>query len=201
VAKADLYPSFNLSGSIGTRTVGVTGAGGALSSLLGLFNPGTLIYSIGLGIFWPIFNYPKILNNVRAEDARFQQALFNYANTVYKAAQEVEDGISGFLREEEAAAFSANAVVAARDAVQLALVQYREGAVDYTRVLDTQRALLSSENTLADARSLVATNLVALYKALGGGWEARKGQPMMSDETREEMKRRTNWGNKLSTYR
>ena len=196
VAKADLFPSINLLGALGTRTVSTSTSGAAsiLSGLLGIFNPGTLIYSIGLSIFWPVLNYPKILNNVRVEDARFQQALFNYENTVFKAAQEVEDGLTGFLHQQEAAVFEQNAVTAAQDAVKLALVQYREGAVDYTRVLDTQRALLLSQNDLARARSSVVTNLVALYKALGGGWELREGRPVVTDATRVEMQKRTNWG-------
>jgi NodT family efflux transporter outer membrane factor (OMF) lipoprotein len=198
VAKAELFPSFNLLGSIGTRTVVASGAPASISNLVGLFNPGTLIYSVGASIFWPVLNYPKILNNVRVEDARFQESLFNYENTVYKAAQEVEDGITGFLHQQEAAVFEQNAVAAAEDAVKLALVQYREGSADYTRVLDTQRALLQSQNDLARVRSSVVTNLVALYKALGGGWESRAGQPVVTDATRVEMQKRTNWGSYFS---
>jgi NodT family efflux transporter outer membrane factor (OMF) lipoprotein len=198
VAKADLFPSFVLNGAIGTRTVGISGAPSTVSQVVGLFNPGTLIYSIAASIFWPILNYPKILNNVRVEDARFQQSLFNYVNTVYRASQEVEDGIVGFLKEQEATLSAANAVTAARDGVQLALVQYREGAVDYTRVLDTQRALLDSQNNLARVQSAVVTNLVSLYKALGGGWEWHQGQSVVTDNTREQMQKRTNWGDFFS---
>jgi outer membrane protein TolC len=199
VAKADLYPSFVLLGSIGTRTVKTTGAPtGGVSQILGLFGFGSLLYSIGANLFWPLLNYPKILNSVRVEDARFQQSLINYQNTVLKAAQEVEDGITGYLKEQETAVFAQNAVTAAQDAVKLALVQYREGAVDYTRVLDTQRALLQSQNTLARTRSAVATNLVALYKALGGGWELRQGQPVVTNGTQSEMQKRTNWGSYFS---
>jgi NodT family efflux transporter outer membrane factor (OMF) lipoprotein len=194
VAKADLFPAFNLLGAIGTRTVGVSGAPASLSGLVGLFNPGTLLYSIGASIFWPILNYPKILNNVRVEDARFQQALFNYQQIVIKAAQEVQDGISGFVHEQEATAFSQKAVAAAADAVKLAMVQYREGAVDFTRVLDSQRALVQSQNEVARTQSTTVTNLVALYKALGGGWELSEGRPVVTDATRAEMQKRTNWG-------
>ncbi len=194
VAKAELYPSLILFGSVGTRTVNTSGAPSGLSSILGLFNPGSLLYSLGASLFWPILSYPKILNNVRVEDARFQQSIFNYQNLVFRAAQEVEDGMAGFLREQEAVAFAQNAVAAAQDSVNLALVQYREGAVDYQRVLDTQRSLLQSQNNLARARSLVVINLVALYKALGGGWQLRQGQPVVNDATRDEMQKRTNWG-------
>jgi NodT family efflux transporter outer membrane factor (OMF) lipoprotein len=198
MAKADLFPSFTLAGSIGTRTVGVDGAPSGLSSLVGLFNPGTLLYSLAASVFWPILNYPKILNNVRVEDARFQEALIQYQQKVLHAAQEVEDNIAGFLREQEAAAFAQNALEAARQSVQLAVTQYREGAVDYTRVLDAQRSLLSSANEVARTRSQVVTNLVALYKALGGGWELREGQPVITEATRIEMQKRTNWGRYFS---
>jgi outer membrane protein TolC len=124
--------------------------------------------------------------------------LFDYQNTVLKAAQEVEDEITGFLREQEAAAFSQSAVNAARTSVKIALVRYREGAVDYQRVLDSERSLLQSQNNLARTRSAAATNLVALYKALGGGWELRQGLPVVADSTRIEMEKRTNWGKILS---
>jgi NodT family efflux transporter outer membrane factor (OMF) lipoprotein len=198
IAKADLFPNLSLAGVIGTRTVGTTGAPSTVGSLLGIFNPGTLIWSIGASIFLPLLNYPRILNNVRVEDARFQQTIFAYQNTVLKAAQEVEDGITGFLHEQEAAVFAQNAVAAAADSVKLSVTQYREGAVDFQRVLDAQRSLLTSQDSLARTRSAVATNLVALYKALGGGWEVRAGQPVVTDATRDEMQRRTNWGNYFS---
>jgi NodT family efflux transporter outer membrane factor (OMF) lipoprotein len=192
VAKAELYPKLVLFGSVGTQTVSTSGAPSTVGTLLGLFPLGSLIWQAGASLFWPLLNYPRILNNVRVEDARYQEALIHYQDTVLHAAQEVEDGIAGYLRQEEAVVFAENAVVAAASAVKLALVQYREGAVDYTRVLDSQRSLLDSQNKLAQARSLVATSLVALYKALGGGWELRPA--VIPDATRSEMKKRTNWG-------
>jgi hypothetical protein len=85
--------------------------------------------------------------------------------------------------------------------VEQALVQYREGATDYQRVLDAQRSLLEQQNSLAQTASSVATNLVALYKALGGGWEARQGQPFVPVETQQQMKQRTYWGEVLSQPR
>ncbi len=188
MAEAELYPSFVLQGSIASHTsVGTANAAP-------LFAPGTLAASTGANLFWPILNYPRLLENVRVEDARFQQALVVYVETVLRAAQEVEDGMVGFLRQQEAVGFEEDAVIAAESAVQLALVQYREGAVDYQRVLDTQRVLLASQNSLIDSRAETATNLISLYKALGGGWETRRGGPFVDEETREEMEERTNWG-------
>jgi len=194
-AKADLYPRFVLFGSIGTQTTSAAGGGSTLGDL---FGPGSLTYRAGGSLFWPILNYPRIMNNVRIEDARFQQSLIEYVTIVLRAAQEVEDGITGFLRAQDAVAFEEKATAAAEQAVKLALVQYREGAVDYQRVLDSQRVLVESQNRLANTRSAAATNLIALYKALGGGWEVRQGLPVIWERTRREMQKRTYWGGFLS---
>jgi outer membrane protein TolC len=94
--------------------------------------------------------------------------------------------------------FVQGAVQAAQRSAHLALVEYREGATDYQRVLDAQRSLLAQENSLAQTRSSVTTSLIALYKALGGGWETRQGQPLVPATTQAEMKRRTNWGDLLN---
>src|SRR5262249_13806033 len=160
--------------------------------------PGTLFYNAGPNIFWPILNYGRITNNVRAEDAKFQESLVDYQNTVLRAQQEVEDAAAGFLRSQESVVFEQNAVTAAQQAVKLAFIQYREGAVDYQRVVDAERALFLEQNNLARLRSSVVTNLIALYKALGGGWELRQGEPAIPKSTQDEMRDRTNWGDFFS---
>jgi len=198
VAVADLYPSFTLVGSIGTQTTSGAGRLSNSASLSNLFGAGSLFYGFGPRIFWPLFNYGRIKNNIRIQDARFQQALVSYRYTVIKAAQEVEDGLTGFLRAQEAVALQETAAQKAQRSVDLSIIQYREGAVDYQRVLDAQRSLLQEQNTLAQAQSSVATNWISLYKALGGGWELRQGQPVVPDSTRIEMQRRTNWGDYFS---
>jgi outer membrane protein TolC len=110
----------------------------------------------------------------------------------------VEDALSGFLNAQEATVFSEGSVKAAQRSVEISLVQYKEGAVDYQRVLDAQRSLLQEQNSLAQTRSSIATNLIALYKALGGGWEVRQGQAIIPQSVQDEMKDRTNWGDLLS---
>jgi len=197
IAKADLYPSFSLLGEIGFES---SSQGGALSNHAGihnLFDSGSLFYSFGPGFRWPIFNYGRIENNVRVQDARFQQLLVNYQDTVLRAAQEVEDALIGFLKDQEALVFDQNSVNAAQRSVEIAMTQYREGAVDYQRVIDTERTLLLVESSLAQTRSSVATNLIALYKTLGGGWELRQGQPIVAEGTQAEMQKRTDWGRLL----
>jgi NodT family efflux transporter outer membrane factor (OMF) lipoprotein len=192
IAKAELYPSFSLLGSIGLRAFN-KGPGSH-----NLFTSDAITYTAGPTFSWPFLNYGRLANSVRVQDARFQQALVAYRDTVLKAAQEVEDALVGFTNAAQAVVFEEKAVTAAKRSVELSLVQYREGATDYQRVLDAQRSLLQEQNTLAQTSSGVATSLVALYKALGGGWELREGQPVVPVETQAEMKQRTWWGEVLS---
>jgi NodT family efflux transporter outer membrane factor (OMF) lipoprotein len=195
VAKADLYPSFSILGSVGLQA---SAPGGASANL---FSGHSLYYSVGPRIVWPFFNYGRLTNAVRVEDARFQQLLVGYRNVVLSAAQEVEDALVGFLKNQEAATFVHEAVESGRRSAQLAMVEYQEGATDYQRVLDAQRSLLVQENTLAQTHSAVTTSLISLYKALGGGWESREGQPIVPQQTQSEMKTRTNWGGLLNEPR
>jgi NodT family efflux transporter outer membrane factor (OMF) lipoprotein len=195
VAKAELYPSFSLVGTIG---LSASNSGGNARNL---FSTDSLFYSVGPQVSWPIFNYGRIKNRVRIQDARFQQTLINYHDTVLRAAQEVEDALVGFVSAQDAAVFEERSVTAAERSNQLALIQYREGAVDYQRVLDAQRLLLQQQNSLAQTRSSIAVNLIALYKALGGGWELRQGQPFVPEHLQKEMKDRTDWGDLLSEPR
>lgn len=187
VAEADLYPRFFLLGDIGVQA----------SDAARLFAPGSLFYTAGPGFRWSILNYGRITNNVRAQDARFQQALVNYENTVLKAAQEVEDALIGFLKAQESAVASQRSVDAAQRSVELSIIQYREGAENFQRVIDSQTKLLTEMNRLAETRSLIATNLIAVYKALGGGWEVGEGKPIVSDALQAQMASRTDWGNLL----
>ncbi|HVJ16921.1 MAG TPA: efflux transporter outer membrane subunit [Polyangiaceae bacterium] len=188
IAKAELYPSFSLFGTVGLRA---SNSGGDARNL---FSSDSLYYAVGPQLNWPFLNYGRLKNNVRVQDARFQQLLVNYRNTVLQAAQEVEDALSGFVNAHESSMFNERSVQAARRASELAMIEYQEGAVDYQRVLDAQRFLLQQENNLARARSSIAINLVAVYKALGGGWELRQGQPIVPERIQQEMKERTDWG-------
>lgn len=197
IAKADLFPSFSLLGKLGYQTSSQGGAASGKANFGDLFDSSSFFYSFGPQLNWPILNYGRLKNNVRIQDARFQELLVNYRNTVLTATQEVEDSLTGFLKAQETSAREQKAVTSALRSVEIALTQYKEGAVDYQRVLDTQRVLLQQQNNLAQARSTIATNLIALYKALGGGWELRQGEPILAESTLAEMKKRTDWGNLL----
>jgi NodT family efflux transporter outer membrane factor (OMF) lipoprotein len=200
IAKTDLYPQFTLFGSVGLATSSgtATKAGGADGSDLGdLFESDSLTWSTGAGLSWDIFNYGRIKNRVRVEDARFQQLVVNYEDTVLRAFQEIEDAMAAFLRAQEEEKFLLDSVKASQRSVDLSLLQYREGLTDYQRVLDTQRFLTEQSDVLTATSGDVVLNLVALYKALGGGWETRIGKEYVSPTTREAMQKRTDWGKLL----
>jgi NodT family efflux transporter outer membrane factor (OMF) lipoprotein len=192
VAKADLYPSFSIFGSIGFA--GVASGGTATNP----FSAAGLVYSFGPQINWPFFQYGRITNNVRVQDARFEELLVGYRNTVLKAAQEVEDAMSGYVNGLDSAVAQERAVKSAKRSVEISVLSYQEGAVDYQRVLDAERSLLQEENTLTETRSAIVTSLIALYKALGGGWEFSLGKPFVPASMQREMKDRTSWGDMLS---
>ena len=158
----------------------------------------SLQYYGGIGFAWDIFNYGRIKNRVRVQDARFQELVVNYKNTVLKAAQEAEDGLSAFLRSQEEVSFLRESVEGATRSVGLSMTQYREGLVDYQRVLDTQRSQTQAQDLLTSTQGAVLLNLIATYKALGGGWESRVGKDFVPGEIKEEMVKRTDWGHLLS---
>ena len=189
VSQADLYPSFVLAGSLGL-------AGGNFTEM---FDSGATTGFITPFFKWNIFNYGRIKNNVRVQDARFEQAVTAYQNTALAAAKEVQDGLQGFLRTQEQVAALQKAVTASGEAVKLALSQYNQGATDYTRVLNTQTALLAQQDALTSARGQVVSNLIATYKALGGGWQLREGNSYINPDVIDTMEERTDWGEWLTT--
>ncbi len=197
IAKADLYPSFSLVGSIGLQS---SDKGGLLSNnanFSDLFTSGGITYFIGPTLQLPILNYGRLKNNVRVQDARFQQLVVNYQNTVLRAFQDVEDATVGFLRTQEQKTFLSESVEQYKLSVELSLIQYSEGLTDFQRVIDAQRNLARQQDVFASATGAVGTNLIALYKALGGGWELRLNKDFIPEQTREEMRQRTDWGNLL----
>ena len=199
VAKADLFPSFSLFGSIGYTTAGSTGSPQSTNAgLSDLFKNNSLGYSVGPSITWNLFNYGRITNSIRVEDARFQQLAVDYENTVLQALQEVEDAMTAYLRTKDQVAFLADAVAAYKSSVDLSTLQYKEGLVDFQRVLDAQQNLVRQQDNLVATTGDVGLSLISLYKALGGGWEMRAGQDFVPGDIKAEMEKRTNWGDLLS---
>jgi NodT family efflux transporter outer membrane factor (OMF) lipoprotein len=184
VAKADLLPRLALVGSIG----------------LGAENFGDLFTGDSFEAFggpqfrWAILNYGRIINNARVQDAEYQARISEYESSVLLAQAEVESAMAAFLGARRQVDSLARSVEAARNAVSLADLQYREGAVDYTRVINTQQFLLNAQDRLVSTRGTVAASLAKLYRALGGGWQLRAGQEFVPPETAREMRERTYWG-------
>jgi outer membrane protein TolC len=192
VAEGDLYPKFSLFGSIGLQSSDTGG-----SDAGDLFDSDSLVYSAGPTFSWNIFNYGRIRNNVRVQDARYQQTLVNYQETVLRAYQETEDAMIAFAQAQLETGFREQSATAASRASEIANIQYREGAVDFQRVIDSERSLVSQQELWTDSRGDIALGLISLYKALGGGWSWREGQSYLSDENRDAMTERTNWGDLL----
>src|SRR5207244_12048921 len=109
-----------------------------------------------------------------------------------------EDNLAAFLQSQDRADLLAKSVTSSRTAVDLAVLQYREGVTDFTTVLTAQQALLSQQDSLASTLGTISTSLVGVYRALGGGWEIREGQELVPPDIRAEMEKRTNWGHLLA---
>jgi len=189
IAKSDLFPRFALLGTISV----------AAEDFDDLFKSSSLENFGGPTFRWAILNYGRIQNNIRVQDARFQAFIGDYENTVLQAQREVENALAAYLGAQRQVQFLTDSVHSANRAVELAEFQYREGATDYTRVLNTQEFLVTAQDRLVATRGLVVLNLVAVYKALGGGWELRVGQDFVPQETQQQMSERTSWDGMLTT--
>lgn len=193
VAKADLLPAFSLVGNVGTVSSDIS-----RNSLSDLFTHKSLAYSAGPTVTWNVLNYGQITNNVRVQDARFQELLAGYQQAVLSAQQEVQNAIALFVQSQQQAGFLQASTAAAEGALQIALNEYREGTADFTVVLTAEQNLLKAQDSLAVAQGNIPLGLIAAYRALGGGWQIREGEDFVPAATREEMRARTNWGTLLT---
>jgi outer membrane protein TolC len=162
-------------------------------SLEGIPNGLTLIG--GPSLRWNVFDHGAIKNNVRVQDARLQQLIVAYQDDVRQAAREADDAASGLTKALERDAILRDAELAAKRSLALANALYREGYSDFQRVLDAQRALSTQQDTYLVNRSNAVSDLIALYKALGGGWYSE--QPLVDPASRQQMQKRTDWGDLL----
>lgn len=191
--KATLYPSLSLTGSFAfaASTIGT-------SSISNLFQWPNRSITTGPGINWPLLNYGQITNAVRVQDAAFQQALLAYVNAVLKAQQEVQDTITRYIESKKAAHYLIEANQAATRSLKLALIRYKEGETDFTPVLNAEQQQLRVQTSLVNAEGDIPNALVALYRALGGGWEIRCGNDRIPEQIKASMAMRTNWGTLLT---
>jgi multidrug efflux system outer membrane protein len=165
VAVSDLYPKFNLIGA-------VSFAGGGLGNLAS----GGNLAEAGLGsITWPVFHWGQTQANVRSKEEEAKQAYYAYQKTVLGAVQNVEDALARYTTEQQRLVALEHAEASAKFSVDIATQQFRVGTVTYVDVLTAQASETSVRGQLAQSRQVYATNLISLYKALGGGWVADAG--------------------------
>jgi len=192
VSRADLFPQFYLQGSIGMASSSANGV-----DIVDVLGAQTLIGKVGPSVNWPILNYGRLKNGVRIQDARFEQLLIGYKESVLLALRETEDALIGFHKMNEQVKELQQGVDASQHAVKLSILQYRNGIKDYTRVLMAEQTLVQQQDKLKSSQGEAARYIIALYKALGGGWDTRLGKDTVSHEIKTEMKKRTDWGNIL----
>jgi NodT family efflux transporter outer membrane factor (OMF) lipoprotein len=193
IAEANLYPAFSLTGTFGTAASNI-----GQSKLKRVFEGKGITFAFGPAFQWNILNYGQITNQVRVEDAALQTLLVDYQNTVLKAQQEVENGLTSFLQGREQVDLLRESVAAANAALGIALLQYNLGTRDFTTVLTAEQNLYTAQNNLAMAEGNVSVGLASVYEALGGGWQIRAENEFVPAATAEEMRHRTNWGELLA---
>jgi len=161
-AKADYFPKFTLFGSAGRQATQLHD----LSLSLGNF------FAVGPAISLPIFTGGRIRSNIAVQNARWKQTQLFYHSTVLTSLEETENALVNYSEEQERRDRLQAAVSQSQTALELSRELYRSGLGDFLAVLDAQRQLYGNEDLLAQSQTAVTTNLIALYKALGGGWES-----------------------------
>jgi outer membrane protein TolC len=163
IAESDFYPAISIVGTIGV----------ASQNFSNLFESDSFRGTINPGFNWNILNYGRILNNVRVQDARFNELIARYQQTVLEANGEVETELIRFLKSQERSRALAESAGAWSDALNLVTQQYDAGRVDIVPVAYTQQNQLLQQNDAIDAQADVARALIGVYRTLGGGWEIR----------------------------
>ena len=166
-AKADLFPSFSLTGIL---ELFAPSAGD-------LFTEESVGWSLVPGVRWNIFSGGKIRNNIKVQEARTEQLLYFYEQSVLLALEEVENALVAFEREKVRRDRLADAVTAAERSMVIVRTQYLSGLIDFQRYLDSERALFQQQDLLAASEGQVVRNLIGLNKALGGGWVLEDDDP------------------------
>ncbi|MBC7773499.1 MAG: efflux transporter outer membrane subunit, partial [Pyrinomonadaceae bacterium] len=161
VATADLFPRFSLVGSLGLESSQFDSVGDSSSGF----------WSIGPSVSWPILDFGRIRSNIDVRTAREEQGFVAYERVVLVSLREVEDALVAFMKEQARHRSLNAATESNRRAANLAKQLYQDGLSDFLSVLQAQRDLFESEDAIAQSDLAITTNLVSLYKALGGGWE------------------------------
>lgn len=167
VAESELYPHIGITGAVGVSA----------QRFDNLFTSDALQGTVGPSFQWNVLNYGRLLNAVRAHDARLAELIAFYQNTVLRANAEVESGLVRFLRSQEQSQFLDQSVDASMRATKVALTQYEFGMIDFNRVVLIEQTLVQQQDLYAQAEGDIALGLVEVYRALGGGWQVRLEEP------------------------
>jgi len=186
IAEADLYPAISLLGSIGWSG----------STLSGSANTASL--AVGPAVRWNIFDYGRIQNNVRLQDARLQQLIEGYQDSVLQAAREIDDAAISVVKTREQQAVLAESVRAAQRSLELANKRFQEGYAGFQRVLDAQQAMFAQAERQIVNQGNHLSAVIGLYRALGGGWLPTPVEQLIPEDVRNTMQERTDWGNLLT---
>ncbi len=182
IAEAEYYPSIAIGGSVGW-----TG-----NSLPAVDSTGLL--GAGPALRWTVFDWGRIANSVRIQDARLQQTLEAYRNTVLNAAREINDASIALDKSSEQRALLVETVDASERALEIATTRYREGYADFQRVLDAQRVVFTQADRKLQNDGQHLRAIVAMYTALGGGWRPDQIDDMLPPELLQQMQERSDWG-------
>ncbi|MEP7184700.1 MAG: TolC family protein [Rhodanobacter sp.] len=175
VAKADFFPHVTLGGFFGF----LSGRSNDFGS------PSTRAWSLAPSISWPGLNVQRVRANLHASEARTDAAEANYQRAVLRAIEDIDNAVTGFNQQRVRVTHLIEQGTQSRRAADLARIRYQEGATGFLELLDAERTQLAAEDDLAQAEAAVNTRAVALYKALGGGWEAC-GDERCSDVTKSD---------------
>ena len=162
VATADLFPRIRVTGFVGLLT-------GDLSSL---FSHGSQAWAVSPQVTWPALDLGSAKARLRAQEARGEQALAGYDKTVLTAVEDLENALTAYRQQQLRIVSLSQQAEASRSAANLARIRYKEGSIDFLVLLDAERTRLAAEDSLTEAQTFANTDIVAIYKALGGGWTA-----------------------------
>ena len=185
VAEADYYPSISVFGSVGW-------SGNSLSS-----SDDSISTGFGTGFTWNLFNYDRIKNNVRVQDAALQQLIESYQLTVLGAASEIDNAALGVVKTREQGKLLKSALESAERSLVLSTKRYQEGYSDFQRVLSAQLARAAASNNYVINQGAHINAVIAFYKSLGGGWRPVDGENLIPQSVRDVMEERVDWGGML----
>jgi multidrug efflux system outer membrane protein len=174
VAKADLYPKFSLTGIAGVQS---TSAGN-------WFQYASKYWSAGPTVQWEIFEAGSIVANIHVQNARQEEALYQYQQTVLVALEDTENALTAYAREQVRRESLGESVASDQQALELATQLYKNGLTDFLNVLDSESALYNEQDALVQSDQTVSLDLVQLYKALGGGWENEEKSSLQREGAR-----------------